>query len=290
MPLRFGMLVAALMVASCSNSAQQLQSGDPHVCANTDVTEQLFNIIKQHVNNPISDSDAREFNVDPKSWLKKVIISIDNVNSTNVDKDNQKIDCNAVVHFTADGTDGEQNSEVNYRVSPDLSSDKIVVSADTSKSIAGISNIIALIAKPDIEKPLKERADAANARNEAIMAAENARGEAWRRETDESSNSELVNGNCQVSISSKKVMNGICSGKVTDSSVFITADSGGCTVEINRGQSNAGNAKLFAYKDTCWIDENAGTSVENDINLGHMELRDGCWIGRNSEICLTIPD
>lgn len=180
MSRRFKAVALAFLVTGCSNSASLLKAGDPHVCAQSDVTKQLFAILKQHTANPISDADAAAFGVNPESWLDKISLAIDGVTSTSVDKDNQKVDCNGTVHFTASGVDKETTASVNYEVSSDLSTGKIVVSADTSNSTIGISQMIALVAQPDIEKPLREKADAEKARNDAIMAAENKRGEEFQ--------------------------------------------------------------------------------------------------------------
>jgi hypothetical protein len=164
----------SLMTAGCSNSIGMLKSGDPHVCAQNDVRKQLFEILKQHFYNPISESDVADFKVDPSGWLKKINLNIDAISSTSVDKDNQKIDCNGTVHFSAENVSRETWAKVNYEVSPDLSSDKIVVSADTSASMSALSQMVALVAQPDIAQPLKDKADAEKKRNDAIMANEHA--------------------------------------------------------------------------------------------------------------------
>lgn len=99
-------------------------------------------------------------------------------------------------------------------------------------------------------------------------------------------NNKPITGSCKVSTGRHEVMRGQCSGLSTPSDIVLTAESGGCTIELNRAKNGA-VAKLYAYRDTCWLNEASELSVESDIQLGYVELRNDCWIGDKIELCVN---
>lgn len=105
-------------------------------------------------------------------------------------------------------------------------------------------------------------------------------GDIWRNGVD-------IAGQCQVILDDKKVMDGPCSGMGRGGSLFITDQASGCSVELNRLQSNV-SGTLLAYKDICWLDENARLQVESDIALGNFRNSAGCWVNGQARICLDV--
>ena len=98
-------------------------------------------------------------------------------------------------------------------------------------------------------------------------------------------NNEPVSGNCTVSTGQHEIMRGPCSGLSRPSEIVLTAEGGGCTIELERNESGA-RAKLYAYRDHCWIDERSDLEVENDIDLGKVNIQSGCWVGSNIRLCV----
>lgn len=103
------------------------------------------------------------------------------------------------------------------------------------------------------------------------------------------SSGDIVSGDCDIQLSGRQIMSGGCGGKADETTAFITADNSGCTVELTWTSTGA-RGKLFAYKNTCWIDEAASSQVEGDIDLGVFARVDGCWVGRDSKVCLYSGD
>ena len=178
---RFGALLLVCATAGCSSSAQLLKDGDPHVCAASDVKEQLFAILKENAGSPISATDEREFGLNHQTWLDKIDLSIDNITSTNVDKSNQQITCNATVHGSSNFVEQKTSASVDYKVVSDFSSGKIVVSSDVSNAYAIFYSLMRSISQADLAGPLKKRADDAKIRNDAITAAQRAKDDAFNR-------------------------------------------------------------------------------------------------------------
>lgn len=107
----------------------------------------------------------------------------------------------------------------------------------------------------------------------------------------ESASDDYVWGQCRVEYQGRTVIDGDCNGTATDYSAFITAAEGGCTVELVwASQGTVGNGKLFGYRNACWIDEQAGRQVEQDVSLGEFTKVDGCWVGANAKLCLYAGD
>ena len=91
-------------------------------------------------------------------------------------------------------------------------------------------------------------------------------------------------GSCQVNYQDRVIMAGACSGKVDAKSVVMTAEHGGCTVELAIS-GNSATGKLFGYRDTCWLDEAAGTEIEGDVSLGTLTKAGACWSGPAGQVC-----
>lgn len=105
------------------------------------------------------------------------------------------------------------------------------------------------------------------------------------------SKKDIVYGQCQVRVQGKAVMEGDCSGLADESTVFVTSESDGCTVEMVNIHNRTAKAKIFAYKNTCWLDKAAGLEIENDIDLGELVMnKEDCWVGRQAKICLYQGD
>jgi hypothetical protein len=87
-----------------------------------------------------------------------------------------------------------------------------------------------------------------------------------------------VHGTCHVTVGGKSLMDGACGGVGHGSSVFVTAQRDGCSIElIQRPQGVTG--KIFAYKDTCG-------ELETEVNLGVFKAEGSCWRTGSARICL----
>jgi hypothetical protein len=73
-------------------------------------------------------------------------------------------------------------------------------------------------------------------------------------------------------------MNGPCEGAGHGSSIFVTADRDGCSIELTR-KSGGVTGSLFAYKDDC------GT-LEKDVNLGPFRPAGACWVAAAAKVCV----
>ncbi|GBQ72764.1 hypothetical protein AA0521_2187 [Komagataeibacter intermedius NRIC 0521] len=138
------------MLASCSKSSVQLlKDGDPEVCTKTDVTDQLFEIIKDHANFPQNNGFVKDYEKARQKWISKVTFSISQITSKNVDKPNQQITCNGLVHMSASEI-GQQDASVDYLIKSDLSNGKAIVEADLSNASYPIAFLLEKIGSPDL--------------------------------------------------------------------------------------------------------------------------------------------
>ena len=150
MKLKIPVLCAALMLAGCSKSSVQLlKDGDPEVCTKTDVTNQLFEIIKDHADFPQNNGFVEDYEKERQKWISKVNFSISQVTSKNVDKPNQRITCNGLVHMSASDF-GQQDASVDYLVKSNLSNGTAIVEADLSSASGRIAYLLDKIGSPDL--------------------------------------------------------------------------------------------------------------------------------------------
>lgn len=159
MRLTTAILCSALLVAGCSKSSEQLlKDGDPKVCAKSDVTNQLFAIIKQNASSPPSDGAIQDYDSLAKQWMEAISLSVYDVTSKEVDAPNRKITCNADVHIRADGVNQQQNQNVDYKVSTDLSDGNIIVEVDTSNIRYMLNQLLVAISEKDFKKAQDQKA------------------------------------------------------------------------------------------------------------------------------------
>lgn len=163
----------ALLAAGCSRSSVQLlKDGDAHVCTKSDVTAQLFEIIKQNAGTPDYSNLFPDDSADRvKGWINKVSFSVDGVTSKDVDAPNEKITCNGTVHIRASGVDKEQTSSVDYQVVADLSANKPVVTVNIGTAGYALGQVVQALAAPEVKEAQDKRAATNLAKDEAYEAA-----------------------------------------------------------------------------------------------------------------------
>jgi hypothetical protein len=94
-----------------------------------------------------------------------------------------------------------------------------------------------------------------------------------------------VRGSCSVAVQDKPIMSGSCSGVSRPRNIVLTAESSGCTVELIRTRTGA-IAKIYAYRDICWLDEAGEVAIEADMPLGAITFANGCWSNRQVRLCV----
>lgn len=150
------MLCVALLTVSCSKSSVQLlKDGDPKVCAKSDVTTQVFEIIKDHASFPQNNGFVKNYEKLTQQWISKVDFSINQITSKSVDAPNEQITCNAIIHLDASGI-GQKDVSVDYVVKADLSRGQPIVEADLSNISYPLSGFLDEIGSPDLEKAKKD--------------------------------------------------------------------------------------------------------------------------------------
>lgn len=92
-----------------------------------------------------------------------------------------------------------------------------------------------------------------------------------------------VSGSCRATLNGKTIMEGACSGAGHGSSIFVTAEHGGCSIELTR-KSGQITGDMFAYKDVC-----EGLEDAEHINLGRFTEQGGCIRSASASLCLK-PD
>jgi hypothetical protein len=95
-----------------------------------------------------------------------------------------------------------------------------------------------------------------------------------------------LSGTCRVEVNGSSIMDGQCSGLGHGDSIFLTAERDGCSVELGKEGAQA-TGKLFAYRNTCWIDEAKGQSLEEEVVLPSSKFEDGCWRASGVEVCVA---
>ncbi len=171
------MIASLLLLCSCSDSSSDLlAAGDPHVCTAADVQEQLFAIVKQNATLPLGGNRVRNYEEVSAKWLSALKLKIDQVTSSNIDKDNRKLQCSARLIANADGVNGERTAPISYEVGIDLSqNDKIMVSASVAEAAPIVSGLVAILAAPLVRRTeAAEQAEVA-ARSKAYQ-------EKWNKE------------------------------------------------------------------------------------------------------------
>lgn len=87
-----------------------------------------------------------------------------------------------------------------------------------------------------------------------------------------------VQGTCRAVVAGKTVMDGRCAGLGHGSSVFVTAQKDGCSIELTRNAKGV-VGKIFEYKDVCG-------ELEGDVDLGSFKPDGNCWKAAAAEVCL----
>ncbi len=169
---------AVLALAACSNSAvDMLEKGDPHVCTNGDVKDQLFAIVRQNALKPPNNGYIKDYDRTADGWLASVQMSLRSVTSNSVDAASRKVSCDAEMVMNASNQD-ERFARVSYDVSADLAADgKVIVAADTTKTGPMLTNLLWLVADPILKETGEKKKAADDARAKAFDAK-------WDREND----------------------------------------------------------------------------------------------------------
>ncbi|MBX9640096.1 MAG: SHOCT domain-containing protein [Mycobacteriaceae bacterium] len=89
-----------------------------------------------------------------------------------------------------------------------------------------------------------------------------------------------VSGSCRATLNGKTIMEGACSGAGHGSSIFMTAEHGGCSIELTR-KSGQITGDMFAYKDVC-----EGLEDGETVNLGRFTQQGGCMRSARASLCL----
>lgn len=87
-----------------------------------------------------------------------------------------------------------------------------------------------------------------------------------------------VTGTCFAKVGSAILMDGPCSGAGHGTSVFVTAERDGCSIDLSRHGASA-TGSLFAYKDACG-------ELESDVNLGSFSPDGACWASQMARVCV----
>ena len=95
-----------------------------------------------------------------------------------------------------------------------------------------------------------------------------------------------VSGTCNVNLAGQAIMTGACSGSSRPTDIVLTALDSGCTVELNKTREGA-SAKIYEYRNTCWIDEDKEVNLEEEVSLGKLKFVNRCWIGSGVKLCFN---
>lgn len=87
-----------------------------------------------------------------------------------------------------------------------------------------------------------------------------------------------VQGTCRAVVAGKTVMDGRCAGLGHGSSVFVTAQKDGCSIELTRSAKGV-VGRIFEYKNVC-------AELEGDVDLGGFKPAGNCWKAASAEVCL----
>lgn len=153
-------LLVAISMTGCSKSSiDLLKSGDPQVCTKEDVTDQVFEIVRQNASAPANNGLLQDYETLKAEWVKKVALTIDAITSRDVDAANQKITCTGLVRMKANDVDREQDTIVDYQIVVNLSEGKPIVSVDTSQSRPALERLLSAIAAPLFQEANQKIAD-----------------------------------------------------------------------------------------------------------------------------------
>lgn len=155
--MRYRIAALALLagLAACGQNAAQLaRNADPKVCAASDTTQTLFEILKEH--SGIGLGPINNTGVTGKELLDEITLTASEITSKKVDKDAQTVDCNATVHAVGKIASANVDQNVDYEVKPDLSDNtKIIVSVSQGDGLPAVEQVAGLLlqAKQSEEKP-----------------------------------------------------------------------------------------------------------------------------------------
>lgn len=93
-----------------------------------------------------------------------------------------------------------------------------------------------------------------------------------------------VSGTCRATVDGKVVMDGPCSGLGHGSTVFVTAERDGCSVELTKTKAGV-IGKILAYKDTCGDSDTAVN--DHDVALGSFQPSGSCLRAKAASLCLS---
>lgn len=271
-------------LAGCSAGLQQsdvvalLQANDPKVCANENVQQTVLATIDERYNEYIEKGGEP--------------LSLNYLSASGVNEAIHEVSCSAALSFEqtlidliAENAPEAKRTPLEFSVKPSLADESaFVVSVNVTPILK--FRLGALIERslkkmkggddPQIA-PLETQQPSSTPTVEASIASQIGAGVSiWRDGAD-------VSGTCRISIYGEKYMMGPCSGAGHGSSVFVTAEADGCSIELTRDGSSV-RGRLFAYKNTCGSE---GSPPNNsDVDLGTFRQDGRCLIAKDAEVCL----
>ena len=131
-----------MLLSSCSDTpADLLREGDSAVCALENVTNQVFDNLKQRG----SIFEGRDLlpNYDQvlHRALQNVSLNAEQVISFDVDKENRRAACNAYVAFSANGIES-RSANVSYTLTANLADEDPVVMVNVSAAVPVLNTIL----------------------------------------------------------------------------------------------------------------------------------------------------
>lgn len=277
-----------LALAGCSiepgesNVAAMLRANDPKVCANESVQQTVLATIDERYNDYIDKGGEP---------LKLNYLSASGVNEAI-----HEVSCSAALSFEqtlidlmADNAPEAKRTPLEFSVKPSLDDDSaFVVSVDVTPILK--FRLGALIQRSLNKRKEGEERTGAPAETQqpsstpsaqaSIASLSRPSGSIW-------ADGASVSGTCRISIDGERYMMGPCSGAGHGSSVFVTAEADGCSVELNQDGTSV-RGKLFAYKNTCGSENSPANN--SDVDLGTFTQDGRCWIAKNAEVCLDPSD
>lgn len=282
--MRISLIVSALLaLTGCSvaptedDISAMLQANDPKVCASSEVKRTALTAIDEEYRLYIENGGED--------------LEVKSISSTGIDTDIHEIKCSANISFKDTKLPmmdaSARDFTFTYAVRPSLSDDAeyiVSVQADDLLQMylwGTINNFNSMQAGEMEAMPeVAPAATHAQPAKQPVVSATDERGSAassiW---TDGVS----VSGNCTATVAGRKVMSGACSGRGHGSSVFVTAEYDGCSIELTRTDGQV-TGSLFAYKNTCGSPESAPNN--RNIDLGSFTLDGDCWRTKSTSVCL----
>jgi hypothetical protein len=268
-------LVACTSEPNQNNAKAMLQANDPKVCAANDVQRTALSLLSESYQSYL-DTGGKP-------------IEFKAVNSTGINADIHEIACSANVSFGPTTFLGANvpaaTLPIIYTVRPSLSQDSdFVVTAQAEDPVKlRLSSIIQNYMSGKQGSQDTQPPPAASSSEQAFPPA------AATSDRDSTSasiwkNNQSVSGNCRVSVAGEMVMDGPCSGLGHGTSVFVTAERDGCSIELSRSKGTV-KGKVFAYKNTCGSPESAPNN--SDVDLGVFATEGECLRSNSASVCLA---